>query len=274
MIECKEFKNEVFCSVDERNKKLKDNKHILITQKKAQTKFSDSFDYSSVLVNKLISSNKAEGDQNLRDELKAVLVINTTNILDSHNDVHLNGIWNKTVRENKNMLLLNQHRQTFEGIISDDIKASVKKYTWKELGYNADGETEALVFTTVLHKERNPYMFEQYERGRVKQHSVGMIYVKVELAINSDKDYYKEEKTTWDKYIDLIINKKDAERVGYFWAVLEAKAVEGSAVVFGSNPITPTISIKNEPFNDTQKQEQEPSNDTQLKEFYNTLIKN
>ena len=35
-----------------------------------------------------------------------------------------------------------------------------------------------------------------------------------------------------------------------FWAVTEAKLIEGSAVLFGSNPITPTFS-KNKPL-DTQ----------------------
>ena len=34
-----------------------------------------------------------------------------------------------------------------------------------------------------------------------------------------------------------------ADNYGYFWAVTEAKVVEGSAVVKGSNAITPVISI-------------------------------
>ena len=276
MITCKEFPNEVFSTVEERNKKLKENKHLLITQKKTQTKFSDSFDYSSVLVDKKIGAEKSEGEATDKNNLKVIAVINTTNILDSHGDVHLKGIWNKTVRENKNMLHLNQHRQTFEDIITDDVKASVKKYSWKELGYNADGETEALVFTSNISKERHPYMFEQYSKGRVKQHSVGMRYVKMDLAINSNSEWFKEEKENWDKYIDEIINKEDAEKEGYFWAVSEAKALEGSAVVFGSNPITPTLAVKqkNEPLENTQETETEPSLDTHenKKSIYTNLI--
>lgn len=260
MIVCKEFPEEVFTNLEDRNKKLKDNKHLLITHKKTKTKFSDSFDYSSVLIDKKINAEKSTQEESLKDTLKVIAVINTTNILDSHGDVHLKGIWNKTVRENKNMLHLNQHRQNFEDIITDDVKASVKKYTWKELGYNVEGDTEALVFTSNISKDRHPYMFEQYKKGRVKQHSVGMRYVKLELAINSDKEYYEEEKQVWDKYINEIINKEEAEKQGYFWAVTEAKALEGSAVVFGSNPITPTLEVKekNEPSNDTQNKENEP----------------
>lgn len=272
MITCKEFPNEVFATKEEMFKKLRENKHLLITQKKMQTKFADSFDYSSVLIDKKIGSNKAESDTEQKDTLKVVAVINTTNILDSHGDVHIKGIWNKTVRENKNMLHLKEHLQTFEGIITDDVKASVKKYSWKELGYNADGETEGLVFTSNISKERNPYMYEQYEKGRVKQHSVGMRYVKLELAINSDAEWDKEEKAVWDKYIDEVINKEDAELKGYFWPVIEAKAIEGSAVIFGSNPITPTLSTKSEPGNHSETNKNEPSADTQIKEQLKQLL--
>ena len=48
--------------------------------------------------------------------------------------------------------------------------------------------------------------------------------------------------------------KEQAEEQGYFWAVTQAKLIEGSAVVLGSNPITPTLSNKNdEPLKDTQQ---------------------
>lgn len=271
MIECKEFPSEVFLTKEDLFKKLKENKSLLISQKKLQTKFSDSFNYSSVLVDKKINADKSGSESEHKNTLKVVAVINTTNILDSHNDVHIKGIWNKTVKENKNMLHLNQHRQAFEEIISDDVKASVKSYSWRALGYNADGDTQALVFTSSITKDRHPYMFEQYSKGRVKQHSVGMRYVKLELAVNSDKDYLEEEKAVWDKHIESVINKEDAEKQGYFWAILEAKAMEGSAVVFGSNPITPTLSTKSEPVSHSDVKA-EPSNDTQS-ELINFLTK-
>lgn len=261
----KEFPNEVFESKEALFTKLKENKQLLISQKKLNNKHTDSFDYNSILINKKIDSDKEEGSSDNPKLLKVKSIINTTNILDSHGDVHLKGIWNKSVRENKNLLLLNQHRQTFENIITSDIKASVKKYSWRELGYEADGETEALVFDSNIHEERNPFMFDQYKRGYVRNHSVGMRYVKIELALNSDSKWNEEEKAIWDKHIDEIINKQDAERLGYFWAVYEAKVIEGSAVVFGSNPITPTLSVqeKNEPTQVTQDNKNEPSNDTQ-----------
>jgi phage protein D len=41
----------------------------------------------------------------------------------------------------------------------------------------------------------------------------------------------------------MIANKEVADENGYFFAVLEAELIEISAVVKGSNTITPTISV-------------------------------
>ena len=114
-------------------------------------------------------------------------------------------------------------------------------------------------------------MFNQYAKGYVKEHSVGMRYIKMDLAINSENEADKEEKIIWDKYINTIANKADAEAQGYFWAVHEAKAIEGSAVVKGSNPATPTINVEAAK---STLQIPEPSNDTQKKLFYQSLFKN
>ena len=43
-------------------------------------------------------------------------------------------------------------------------------------------------------------MYNQYLNGWVKNHSVGMRYVKMELAINSEAEYDADEKAIWDKY--------------------------------------------------------------------------
>ena len=66
------------------------------------------------------------------------------------------------------------------------------------------------------------------------------------ICVMNDEDYEKE-KNFYDKYISQVINQKDAEELGYFWVVTEAKVIEGSAVPMGSNPITPTTNIDKEP---------------------------
>lgn len=228
-------------------KKLKENKAILIAEKKASMKMADAIVlepiFEDVLINKEDSETKTDPTK-----LKLKVVINTTNILDSHGDVHIKGLWKKTLNENKNLFLLQEHQMKFDKIISDKIQAYTEPY-------DHDGkELEALIFETEINKDRNEFMFDQYRKGFVKNHSVGMRYMKLELAINSTDNYFREEKEIWDKYIDDVANKEKAEEQGYFWAVTEAKIIEGSAVVIGSNQVTPTLLV-DEPSKDTPNTE-------------------
>jgi len=257
MIIVSEFPTKTFENKNELFNCLKENKSVLIAQKKAVTKNADATIHYVGVVNEKGETTKAEATTiSDIDKLQVKLVINTTNLMDSHSDVHLKGIWKKSIKENKNLLLLQEHQMTFDKIISTDIKADVELMNWADLGLKKlQGNTEALVFNSTIDKSRNAFMFEQYAKGYVKEHSVGMRYVKIELAVDSEESYYKEEKAVWDKYIDEIANKEVAESQGYFWAVSEAKIIEGSAVVKGSNYATPTLSVEQkniEPSKDTQ----------------------
>jgi hypothetical protein len=262
MIVVKEFPDRQFATQDELFKALRDNKNTLIAQKKMITKDADATFHYVGIENDKGEVVKAES-MPLADAngLKAKLIINTTNLLDSHNDLHVKGIWNKSVKEQKNLLLLQEHQMTFDKIITDEVKASVIEMKWSDLGYSYKGTTEALTFEANIPKIRNPFMFEQYAKGYVKEHSVGMRYVKLDLAVNSESKFDVEEKEVWDKYYNEIANKEVADERGYFWVVSEAKVVEGSAVVKGSNFATPTISV--EAVKDTPAEQTEPLQDTQ-----------
>ena len=241
MIVCKEL-NKEFANKEEMLKALKDNKDSIIAQKKMQTKEADSVSYLVVdEKGNVIKANSV--DVTNVNQISTKLVINTTNVMDSHSDVHLKGIWNKSLKEKKNLYLLQEHKMSFDKIITDEVKARVQLMTWKDLGSTYNGKTEALIFDANIDK-RNEFMFEQYAKGYVKNHSVGMRYVKIEMAIDSEERWSIEEKETWDKYIDDIVNKEQAEEQGYFFAVSEAKIIEGSAVPIGSNTITPTLNIE------------------------------
>ena len=239
---------------------LIENKQSLIMQKKAAIKQADAVSYIYPLIDKNdieIKSETIDVDKLLlQDSIKVKVVINTTNLMDSHNDVHLKGIWKKSVKEQSKFLHLQEHSMAFDKVISSTAKGTVETIKWTDLGYSFNGETEALIFKSNIEKSRNKFMFEQYAKGYVENHSVGMQYVQLFLAVNDNR--YTEEKAIWDKYIGEVVNAKEAEKKGYFWAVTEAKIIEGSAVVKGSNYITPTISVKNintnEPSDDTQKQ--------------------
>jgi len=248
---------------------LIENKATLEAQKKAETKHADSFSYSLHYFDKQTKSFKAEPNNEPEngEELKVRVVINTTKILDSHFDVHIDGLWKKSLSENKNILFLQEHEMKFDKIISDqsEIKAFVQNYTWNQLGFDYQGSTQALVFDATINKSRNEFMFKQYAKGFVKNHSVGMRYVQIVMAI--DNPDYGAEFEAWEKYYPMIVNQEDADNRGYFWAVKEAKIIEGSAVLLGSNIATPTISVsaKLEPPIGTQKAIKEPSYEDTLK---------
>lgn len=250
-----------FQNAEDRRKWFSENKSLLMIEKKATLKHGDIATYQPTQA----ASKAINKDSNT---LQVKSVINTIGVLDSHGDVHMAGIWNKTVKENTSPYLLQEHKMAFDSIISDKVTPSVEVISWKELGVNAIGSTEALVFNSEIDKDRNPFMFNQYKNGWVRNHSVGMQYVKIKLAVNDEE--MEEEYKEWKSTIDKVINKEEAERLGYYFTVYEAKMVEGSAVPMGSNSVTPTLEAKdNEPSNDTHKQEPPQGTSRRTKTIFN-----
>lgn len=265
MIKVLEFPNKEFQSKEELFKALIDNKKELVSIKKSATKNSDAVSFGYLDTSIKIDANKedVQGQMQNPESLNVKVVINTTNFLDSHGDVHINGIWNKSVKDNVSFLHLQEHEREFDKVITDSAKGYVQSMPWKKLGLPYEGKTEALIFESTIDKKRNEFMLNQYANGWVKNHSVGMRYVQIELAINTEAEYDKEYKDLWDEFYPIIANKETADERGYFWVVKEAKIIEGSAVVMGSNSATPTLENKEEiePSKDTL--DTEPLQDTQ-----------
>jgi hypothetical protein len=197
-------------------------------------------------------TNKAESTQKIdlssANELKATLVLNSCGIIDSHMDCHIKGLWTKTLQEQNRLLLLQEHEMEFDKIIAtakdDQLKAFTKTVSWAKLGMSYSGSTEALMFDAIIKQSVNPFMFDLYKQGRVHEHSVGMRYVKMFTCMNINEPTYSSEKANWDKYYQYVVNKDLADQKGFFFAVTEAKLIEGSAVVLGSNMATPTMEIE------------------------------
>lgn len=284
MIEVNEFPNRTFATKEELFAELRNNKKTLISMKRATDKRADSFCFYTTANSGYKSATQKNDDYSndvaIMDNLAVKCVINTTNYLDSHGDVHINGIWNKSIADNngKGFLHLQEHQREFDKIISDNATASIQSISWNQLGLPYEGETEALIFDSLIQKKRNDFMLKQYANGWVKNHSVGMRYVKIELAINSEADYDAEEKSVWDKYYPIVANKEVADERGYFWAVIEAKIIEGSAVVMGSNDATPTLPTnenKTSAVENTDENNDVPTLDThqieQLKQIINKI---
>lgn len=223
---------------------LQKNMDRLIALKKSELKRADAVDFEiiPILADKEGAVIKASSsiDPDL-DMIKVTSIINTTNLIDTHMDLHIPKMWNKSLKETTYHMLLQEHKSTFEGIIADgdDVEAFVKNYEWKELGAKFKGETEGLTYRSNVTKERNPFMFTQYAKKRVRNHSVGMRYGKIVMAIGN-KDFGAEFEA-WEKYLPMAVNPEIAEEKGFFFAVPEGKVIEGSAVPRGSNWVTPTL---------------------------------
>lgn len=237
---------------------IKANKSILIAEKKMRIKQADAVCFSGPLINKdgdIIDKAQAVSETTIRNST----VINSCYWYDSHGDVHIPGIWNKSLAEKRSLYLLQEHKMTFDHIITDKVTPRAEDVSWKKLGVDIEGKTQALIFDNEIDADRNPFMFNQYAKGRVKNHSVGMYYVKIDLAVNDKSKDFEDEYTLWSKHIDKVANKEEAIADGFMWIVSEARIVEGSAVPIGSNIITPTLGIKN-----TQDEPGDPTQDEPL----------
>ena len=234
---------------------------------KEQTEFKKSAIKYADCTTFLPSEEKAEvnkakylyEDDEEKGVLKRTIVLNTYNWLDSHGDVHLTGTFGKSISERGNKIPhLHDHVFQLDARVGKPIKFYEKEISWRELGASKTGMTTALFMESEIRKSFNERVYADYLKNEIDQHSVAMRYVKVELAIN-DGDEYPKEKAVWDKVIGLLGNRKQAEEQGFFWAVSEAALIEGSAVLLGSNELTPTLGGKTQPLKSTEKEEDEPS---------------
>jgi hypothetical protein len=128
-------------------------------------------------------------------------------------------------------------------IVKRDLRIELRDFANK--AYNsAIKEVEVLIYDVEIKKQRNEFMFNQYKNGYVLNHSVGMRYVKIYFCYNTEDAEYSQDKENWNKYYPSLLNPEEADKNGYFWAIVEAKNIEGSAVVKGSNGLTPVLNME------------------------------
>lgn len=173
------------------------------------------------------------------------IAVNTTGILDSHDDLHVSGIWNKTLvdQQGKNYLV-DSHELTIGTTIvkKEHIEMFVAKVTFQSLGMPYPGSTQVLVYKFRRDKVIDTKAKQWLDSGDAIQASVRMQYVSLKFALDSNAPEDKEAKKNYDEYIGQIANKEDFEYIPYFFIILEAKNVrESSLVPFGSNSITGNI---------------------------------
>ena len=245
VIKAIEFPDREFESKEELYYALKEHKDIIMTKKRVEK--TKSAPWKSHIAVK--DGVEIKGLADMKSGF-IYPIINTTMIMDSHNDVHKNGIWNRSLKEGgKNVLYAQNHDVSVGNIIGfqKDVKPFTQMVNWKDIGENFEGQTQALTFRVKVHPSA-PEQAKAIINEKIPiQNSIRMQYVKMSLAVNSEESDFEEENKVFQANIDFIANKDVAIEQGYFWFQTEAKIIdEGSMVVTGSNSATPiTYPTKN-----------------------------
>lgn len=260
---CREL-NKEFSSKEEMFVALKENVKRIKEIKCAAIKESDPIGFQMLPVKSAEGVEKAADDTEVKDGDTIYPVINTTNILDSHGDVHLDGIWDNSVKDQKGKVYYAvNHKIEIGSIVSypDEVDMSVKSMPWTELGQNYAGNTQALIFAAKMTDASNKDARKILKAKKPMNNSVRMQYVDMDLCVDSNSKGLEQERMNFYTHLPKIANKEDAMAAGYFWAVKQAKIVkEGSMVLAGSNPATPILYT--DPAAAGQKEHQSPSDDS------------
>jgi hypothetical protein len=236
---------------------LVNNKAMLMDAKKSAIKFADPIQLAPTWAKDEVPVTKGKylfEDNVDTGVLKRTIVANTYLWMDSHSDVHLENTFTNSIAQkaSRPAPLLLDHNFSMLAKIGRPIAYSEREISWRELGQGKTGKTIALMLEADILKSYNDRIFNEYLDGQVDQHSVSMRYIKLALAVN-DGETYPNEYKVWADNIAKLGNRPAAEAQGYFWAVSEAALNETSAVLAGSNELTPTLgSNKTEPLEDIQ----------------------
>ena len=257
---CKEL-NKEYSSKEELFEDLKANKELIIREKKSQ--IFKSCDKGSAVGVKPLKIDAIKGID--LDDNFHYIAVNTTNVLDSHGDLHVKGLWNKSVKDQQGKnYLVTDHKMELSNVVAkkENVEMFVSDIAYSSINKSFDGSTQALIYKVAKADIINPLAKEWLESKSDIEASVRMQYVNVELAMNSTAKSDKEEKKVFDTYVSQIANKGDFEEIDYFWVVKEAKNIgESSLVLAGSNGATGVINEaavststnnKTEPLKDTQ----------------------
>jgi len=252
-----------FADKKELFKYLHANKREIIELKKSAIKQCDIVVSSNLEATTLKALTTSYVDDPTTGTIKRTIIANTYDWMDSHDDVHLDGIFAKSISE-KTAWHLHDHMFNITAKVGKPLSIQEKAIQWSQLNVSKFGYTQALFMESEILERYNEKVYQMYLNNEIDQHSVGMQYVQVYLAMNDPE--YKEAFAMWNEVLPKLGNAAKAEEQGFFWAIKEAKLREISCVLEGSNELTPTLLNKNiGPSAGTQNDEPD-LNDSTLKE--------
>lgn len=251
------------------------DKEGAISEKMEVVKFSDPiFNKPFQLITTLKTTKTEEGalkteSENQEGIINVKVVANSTNVLDSHMDVHVKGNYDEAIQNKEGYLHIDSHERKTSARIGIVKNVTTEEIKFRELGIDKEGTTECLVYESEVMKDLNPNIYFQYKSGFITEHSIGMLYKELLLATNEQGS---EEYKVWKQYIDQIANPEKALEKGFFWVVKNIELIECSAVLKGSNHATPTLHVSSK--EEKQKEIQNGLQDTeaQLLEQAKNLI--
>jgi hypothetical protein len=227
------------------NKELYDylvaRKQEMIDLKKSELKKADAVCFDSEEIKTLATKAAGQTKADTDTEIERTIVGNTYYWLDSHEDIHVANCFATSIKQRGAARIshLHDHLHQLDAKVGKFSDVYEKAVSWRDLGVNIDGDTVSLMANSSIKSSLNSKIFEMYKAGDIDQHSVGMQYVDLQLMIN-DPERAKEY-ALWQAIYPLVGNKAKLDEKGYAWVVKECKLIEISAVLNGSNEVTPTL---------------------------------
>ena len=200
------------------------------------------------------------------DEIEVKAYANVIGWCDSHMDVLIKDSAKKTISDkgasNRQLIYhLKDHGRSVDDIVGGNVKMSLEEIALSQFNIQSDiKKTQAIVGESIVKKRYDEKVFNLYVDNEIKQHSIGLFYVKIHFCMDSDDPEDATYQDNWNKYYSEVINKDKVSESGYFWAVTQIKLVEYSSVLWGSNELSITDDKKSfdfEPSEDTKNQENE-----------------
>jgi len=235
---------------------LRDNAVKMIAEKKAFPIFSENFNFGYSIkseVNPAAGNFKGAGSADAPElkagELPVDVIANVSGWCDTYMDVMVKDNWNKSISDlgvsgEKIMYHLKNHNYSTDAIIAKDASIYAKMIDLSRFNIISDvKKAQALMLSSTVVEEYDKKCFMLYRDAQVKQHSIGLQYIKLYLCLDSEEAEDTQYKDNWDKYYPQVINKEKVDSRGYFWAVVEAKILEVSVVLYGANELTPTENV-------------------------------
>ena len=265
---------------------LKKNKKKLLAQKCSAPIKTEVFNYGCLelkakdisIIGSSVKKTISKADDLEPGELQVDAIANMAGWCDSYMDVLIPDCWEETIKEkgasNKQLIYhLKNHVYSTDAIVGGNVKM---RSGWLDLSqFNIESDLiqgQALIGNSIVKQSYDKKCYYLYLDDEVKQHSIGLRYIRIYSCVNSEDEDYVVEKENWDKYYKYVINKNKVDDKGYFWAVTEIKLLEYSAVLFGANELTTVQEINKDEAVDDTSEINEPSDDTH-RNFYLSLLK-